>query len=341
MSSISARNGIFYYWYYDKFGLQHKKSMKTKDRNTARRLQKIWDYQMEKKTFGLDDPDLNLDQAFASFLEHKRNLIRATTLRRYRNHIDNMRVFFSGRRIINVAHLDNDLITKYFSARTCAGAAPKTVHEEINVLRQMLKRLIENQEIKLSPITAWPKIKKVPKSPASLGFYSSEDIAKLKEYFKNKEFGPVFFWSLYTGARYSEIAAAKLSDVNLKDRIIRISNIKTVSKSSDQYRYIALHPELIKVIEPRLSGAGADPIFPEMQKHGYNWARVTMARACRDLGIPYKRFHGLRHTFATYLLAGGVDIRQAMSALGHSNLETIQKYAHLARQVADVTKLGY
>lgn len=66
-----------------------------------------------------------------------------------------------------------------------------------------------------------------------------------------------------------------------------------------------------------------------------------MARFCKKAGVTYRRFHGLRHAFITYLLAAGIDMRQVMEASGHSRLETVQKYAHLARQTADVGKLPF
>ena len=41
-----------------------------------------------------------------------------------------------------------------------------------------------------------------------------------------------------------------------------------------------------------------------------------------------KKLHSLRHTSATLLLYGGVNIRQVQARLGHSEIETTQKYLH-------------
>ena len=40
------------------------------------------------------------------------------------------------------------------------------------------------------------------------------------------------------------------------------------------------------------------------------------------------KLHSLRHTSATLLLYGGVNIRQVQARLGHSEIETTQKYLH-------------
>jgi len=45
-------------------------------------------------------------------------------------------------------------------------------------------------------------------------------------------------------------------------------------------------------------------------------------------GLKHRKLHSLRHTSATLLLYGGINIRQVQQRLGHSELETTQKYPH-------------
>jgi integrase len=58
------------------------------------------------------------------------------------------------------------------------------------------------------------------------------------------------------------------------------------------------------------------------------------------MGLPNRRFHDLRHSCATLLLAQGVSPRVVMDVLGHSQISlTMNTYAHvlpeLRREAAD------
>jgi len=54
--------------------------------------------------------------------------------------------------------------------------------------------------------------------------------------------------------------------------------------------------------------------------------RTALAKA----GLPHKRFHDLRHTAASLLLAQGVHPRVVMETLGHSQISvTMNKYSHV------------
>jgi integrase len=53
-------------------------------------------------------------------------------------------------------------------------------------------------------------------------------------------------------------------------------------------------------------------------------------RACKRAGLVGVRFHDLRHTAASYLAQAGANTFRVAQFLGHRDLSTVARYAHLS-----------
>ena len=84
----------------------------------------------------------------------------------------------------------------------------------------------------------------------------------------------------------------------------------------------------------RRAAAGASPRRPriadEDEHIGRNWFRRMVWRpACEAAGLSViPRFHDLRHSHASWLLAGGADLQVVKERLGHASIMTTQRYLH-------------
>ena len=56
-------------------------------------------------------------------------------------------------------------------------------------------------------------------------------------------------------------------------------------------------------------------------------------------GVPRIRFHDLRHTFASWYMMVSDNIWELKGILGHSDIQTTQKYAHLSQGGQGVPQL--
>ncbi len=139
------------------------------------------------------------------------------------------------------------------------------------------------------------------------------------------------------GLRVSELTGLRLSEINLRQGVIRI-----VGKGSKE-RLVPMGEEAIDWVSRYLEGARKellkqnlieDVVFPSnrgvvMTRQTF-WHRVR-AHA-RTAGIGKKLSpHTLRHAFATHLLNHGADLRVVQLLLGHSDLSTTQIYTHVAQ----------
>jgi integrase len=65
--------------------------------------------------------------------------------------------------------------------------------------------------------------------------------------------------------------------------------------------------------------------------------RRRFERARGAAGLEPLRFHDLRHTYGSLLVAGGIDLASVKAAMGHSQITTTERYMHArpAGELAD------
>ena len=131
---------------------------------------------------------------------------------------------------------------------------------------------------------------------------------------------------LLTGCRKSEILSLKWQDVDLEVRELRLSDSKTGPRA------VPLSPPAVRVLEelPRLPGSpwvipGQKPATHMTNLDG-PW-RIVRKRA----GLDDVRIHDCRHSFASRALALGESLPVIAKLLGHSQIRTTSRYAHLER----------
>jgi len=131
--------------------------------------------------------------------------------------------------------------------------------------------------------------------------------------------------ALNTGCRLGEILNLQWDQVDLKARTIRVERTK-----NDKIRIIpvnsALDEELARLSSSR-NGSGYVFFNPETQKP-YTSIKTAFKAACRRALISGLRLHDMRHTFATRLIASGVDLITVKDLLGHGSVRITEKYAH-------------
>jgi integrase len=155
-----------------------------------------------------------------------------------------------------------------------------------------------------------PKVQERPPVP-----FSDEEVARLKPL--TGWLGFIVRLGLETGLRWGEMVRARVEDIDFSERILTVHHTK-----SGRMRRLKLSPEIVEEIR---SNGCISTILP------YSWgANRSVTRAIRSKSkIADFRFHRLRYTFACRFLAATRDLVALQQALGHSSIQTTQRYARL------------
>ncbi len=132
------------------------------------------------------------------------------------------------------------------------------------------------------------------------------------------------FMILYTGCRVSEILNLKWENVHLQDQYIHLPDTKT-GEGARPLNQKAI--ELLSSMTPKEGNPyvfyGKVPGQPIIEiKRAW---KTILKRA----GIQDFRIHDLRHSFASFALKKGVPLVHVSKLLGHRNIATTMRYAHL------------
>lgn len=134
------------------------------------------------------------------------------------------------------------------------------------------------------------------------------------------------------GMRRSEIAEATLKGLDLKNKSLRV--IGKGNKERELVGSDLVWTRLASWLELRGDG-GCSKIFVKMDKHGNILTDKPMtapsifkmlAVRAHEIGMENFTPHDLRRTFATRMLDIGADIAIVKEAMGHSSIQTTQRY---------------
>lgn len=212
--------------------------------------------------------------------------------------------------------------------------SPATQRAIVIVLKQIYKSAILNDKCTKNPMDRIEPIKNVR---PNIEIFTPDEISAIMQAAETMPFGTAVACLLYTGMRIGEINGLMWSDIDgdllhIRRTIARTDEhtwgIKDCPKSGKE-RTVAISPRLLNLLQqlPHTSLY----VFPApdgtyMNNDNFKW---RYRKFLRDAGITYRSPHKCRHTYATYLLRGGADLRTVQAALGHYDPSVTQIYTHV------------
>jgi integrase len=302
---------------------------KQAERVLARRLEELYGgtyRELKQATFG---------QFAAKWLaEYAEPRLKRSTADGYRRYFENhLNPAFGA---YPLASITTGQIQEFMATALASGRSGKTVNNYLVPLRKMLSDAVSWGFLTTNPAADVQRARVVRKEMAAL---TPEQVRRLLAA-AEPEYELLFRVAIFTGVRSGELLALQWRDVDWQraQLCVRRSVWKghiSEPKSARGVRRIDLGPDLLATLRSAKSSSGHpnDLIFTN-RNGSYIDPRNLVQRhfepTLKRAGLPHVRFHDLRHTFASLLIAQGRHPKAIQDQLGHASIQTtLDRYGHL------------
>ncbi|MBR3422812.1 MAG: tyrosine-type recombinase/integrase [Ruminococcus sp.] len=230
--------------------------------------------------------------------------------------------------------------------------SPATVRRKLTVLQSILRQAVKLDIIPTNPAKAEKLTLQKVVAP-KIEIFSKQEAAQMLECLEQEDiqFQVIVQLAIMTGCRCGELVGLKFSDFDYSRNKVTIERsayklpgepIKTKPPKDYEVRTITVNQHCIDLVlllkadkerqAEKLGTAWIDGDWLFTQWNGEimnpQTPTVQFRKFLEKNGMKHRKFHSLRHTSATLLLYGGVNIKQVQERLGHGDITTTNKYLH-------------
>ncbi len=242
---------------------------------------------------------------------------------------------------------------------------PATVKRYYVVLQSILSRACKLGAIASNPATS-SKIDLPQQGQQETEIFTKEEAGKMLACLNNE---PVIYQALIhlaivTGARKGELLALTWDHVDLNAGTVCIKQSmyklkgeaqETKSTKSGRSRTVSIPAYCVSLLQDYRVHQNRERAKAGDQWQNGNWVFTQwngkpmhintpshwFSKFLAKYNLPHRKFHALRHTSATLLLANGTNIKTVASRLGHAQLSTTNLYLHSIEEADRVASQSF
>lgn len=274
--------------------------------------------------------------------------LEVTTRAGYQSYLRNHFVPYFGH--MRLARIVPSTVQLWVTQAVDRGLSPRSIAKYHVMLHSVFARAVRDRMIAFNPCenTELPKVV-LTKTRIVTPVEFDTVLAAMPARFQ-----ALLLTDIETGLRWGELVALRPRHIDFLRRTVTVQEtIVEVSKKdsptgqrmiikpypkNDQSRTLHVSQALVDILAARIAGLGLgrdDLLFPSREiAGGEPLSRGTFNTrfwrpAVTKAGIEFPlRMHDLRHAHASWLLAGGADLKSVMERMGHAQIMTTQKYLH-------------
>ncbi len=273
--------------------------------------------------FDVNRPDAILFTEFAGeFLEYANTTKKERTHRFHKNSLVALNKFFGESYLGKITPYE----IEQFKLNRLSEVSPSSVNRELATLNHIFNMAIKWEKARENPVE---KVQKLKEPPGKIRYLSADEIKILIEHCTIPYLRIAVLISVHTGMRKGEVLALQKKDINFDNQMISVEETKSDGKREDspksgKCRYIPINNTLYQELKDWIDKLDGEDILPvDDFRKAFNTAK-------KDAGLSDISFHTLRHTAASHLVMGGVDLITVKEVLGHESLKMVERYSHLS-----------
>ncbi len=240
-------------------------------------------------------------------------------------------------------------ILRKFMAELPEGLSATRKRHVFRTLVPIFNLAVDDGMIRTSPTAAKSVKQRVPKpSQKKMLFLDAGQVDAVASAITPR-YRPLVYFAAYTGMHAGELVALRVKHLDLKRGRVTVEesvsdvngHLKPGPTKNRKTRQFGIPPSLVAMLKEHLGDRQADPeafVFGENGKpmrHGNFYGRhfkPAVRKALPD-ELHGLRFHDLRHSCASILLANGEHPKAVQERLGHSSVAiTLDRYSHFYKE---------
>jgi len=215
-------------------------------------------------------------------------------------------------------------IESYKQWRLSQGARGPTVNRELAILKNAYSMAEKWGFVDSNPVK---RVKFFEENRDRWYFLSKEEARRLLDNLPF-ETRPIFEFLLATGLRLSNVLRLRWDQVDLRAGLLRVEGSETKNRKE---LILPLSKWALEVLKRQPRHIKSPYVFCRPDGKPYSYIYQGFKNALVRAELPsHIRIHDLRHTFASWAIEAGVDIRTLKDLLGHATLTMVLRYSHLS-----------
>jgi len=237
--------------------------------------------------------------------------------------------FLDEKGVIKLKDITPELIEE-FKSRVRETTSATNFNNCLRVIKAMLNKAVEWKCLRENPLKQVKELKE--NNVRELRYLKTEEIIRVLDA-ADLLMQKVIKILLNTGLRRAELVYLQWEDIDFQNKLVKVQSKPEYGFHPKSYkpRSIPMNSEVEKILMD-LPQAGKY-VFDNGKNqpiHAENWFLRKFKKITKRAGIKGACIHTLRHTFASYLVMSGVDLRTVQELLGHSSIQVTERYSHLS-----------